>query len=89
MLSVCSLKIFITIPVSRVSRRLSCGLLSVCSLKIFITIEEVHTNAVHPLWFAFGLFFEDIYYNFTFNFASITGLWFAFGLFFEDIYYNS
>ena len=45
----------------------SCGLLSVCSLKIFITIHLLRQLARYRLWFAFGLFFEDIYYNWIFK----------------------
>ncbi len=40
------------------------------------------------MWFAFGLFFEDIYYNEIALNENALELWFAFGLFFEDIYYN-
>ena len=50
------LKCFITL-------RNSCSLLSVCSLKIFITIRIYLYRHTFHLWFAFGSFFEDIYYN--------------------------
>ena len=40
-----------------------CDLLSICSLTIFDTIRRCGIRPAYMLWFAFNLFFDDIWYN--------------------------
>ncbi len=66
-----------------------CDLLSICSLTIFDTTCFILVDNRIKLWFAFNLFFDDIWYNFAVCICLPCRLWFAFNLFFDDIWYNT
>ena len=63
LLSICSLTIFDTIRKEGISTVNCCDLLSICSLTIFDTMLYRQAICRWALWFAFNLFFDDIWYN--------------------------